>query len=459
MADPVAVGFVITLLGYNKELRLEQQRALQAQTFLVDVLSSADPFRPADPELGRNITVVEALDLGLERLDDDVIGDPELKASIMSSIAAVYASLDQHSKAIKLQEEALGIQRELYGDESEQVYDSLELLGTQYLAVGDYERAAALHSELVAVAAALFGTDHPGWGEARAAQALLSQTLGDSKTAKAQASEAVSILRQEPKEYARSLINALLLLSNLLRFEENATAMNYAEEAYRLAEDTYGSSSLSMALVLAQRATSHSAAGRYPQAEADFKASIAVYEDRIGRDHGATLTTVNNLGILYNRMGRHGEASEVFAEVLERYRGKYGESHRATANAYQNLATALTRSGRYDESIPMHQKAFDIYRDVLTYDQPVVAYPLLSKAYAEVNSGAYQAAMATAKTALDILERTADGSYVKGVARCLIARSQEGLDDPAAEMTMAEAHELLVGSAVADTYRRFCRLP
>jgi hypothetical protein len=46
-----------------------------------------------------------------------------------------------------------------------------------------------------------------------------------------------------------------------------------------------------------------------------------------------------------------------------------------------------------------------------------------------------------------------------GVARCLVARSLEGQGDPAADATMAEAHRLLIGSVVSDTYRQFCRVP
>ena len=76
-----------------------------------------------------------------------------------------------------------------------------------------------------------------------------------------------------------------------------------------------------------------------------------------------------------------------------------------------------------------------------------------------MNSGQYEEAETTATAALDIIERTAEGSFLVGVARCLIARSLEGQGHPAADTTMSEAHTLLVGSRVSDTYREFCRVP
>ena len=455
----VIVGFVVTLLAYNKELRVEQQRALQAQNFLINVLSSADPFRPADPDLGRDITVVEALDLGVERLDDDLLQDRDLKASVMSSIAAVYASLDQHEKAIRLQEDALEIQRDLYSPDSRQVFDSLKLLAENYRTLGDYEQAASLSAELLSTAEAAFGRDHPSWGEAKAVSAQMADSRGHLDEAEAELQEAIEILRRSPDDYAQPMIRALLLLAELHAWEENAEALGYVEEAEQIAERRYGDSSLSMALVLAQRASVHSTAGRYEEAEADFKRSIDIYEQRIGREHGATLSTINNLGILYNRMGKPVEAGELYADVLERYQEKFGEVHRTVADSYQNLATAWTREGRYAESIPMHQRAYELYQEVLPNEQEVLAYPLLSKAYAEVNSGLYDDAEVTARLALEIAERTVEGKYIVGVARCLVARSLEGQGDPAADATMAEAHQLLIGSVVSDTYRQFCRVP
>ena len=455
----VVVGFVGTLIAYNNELRVEQERALQAQNFLLEVLSSADPFRPADPDLGRDITVVKALDLGVERLDENLLQDPELKASVMASVAAVYASLDQHNRAIRLQEEALVIQRKLLAPDSDEIFDSLKLLAENHLALGEYDEAASYSEDLLTTAEKAFGRRHPAWGEAKTVSAQMDYARGHIAEAETELHAAVESLRRSPDEYAQPLIRALLILAELHAWEQNPEAMGYVVEAERIANQRYGPSSLSMALVLAQRAAIHSTAGRYANAEADFRESISIYENQLGREHGATLVTINNLGILYNRMGKTVQASELYADVLERYREKFGEEHRTVADSYQNLATAWTREGRYAESIPMHQKAYELYREVLPNEQEVVAYPLLSKAYAEVNSGLYEDAEVSARIALEIAERTVEGKYIVGVARCLVARSLEGQGDPAADTMMSAAHDLLIGSVVSDTYRQFCRVP
>ncbi|MEM7502191.1 MAG: serine/threonine-protein kinase [Pseudomonadota bacterium] len=455
----VTVGFLVTLISYNAELRLEQESALQAQNFLIEVLSSADPFRPADPDLGRDITLSRALDLGLERLYDDLLLDPELRASVLASMAAVYASLDQHEQATALQEEALAVQRDLHGAESEPVFAGLKLLAESHHVLGNHEQAATYSDELLHTAETMFGRGHPAWGEAKTIDAQLAVARGDLGEAEAKFQQAVAVLRHAPGEHTQPLISALLDLASIHMYEENGKAVRYVGEAEQIARTAYGLNSLPMALALSRRATTHSAVRRYEEAEVDFKSSIRIYEDRIGREHGTTLATINDLGILYNRMGKHAEAGELYAEVLERYQAKFGELHRTVADSYQNLATAWTRAGRYTESIPMHRRAYEIYLQVLPKEQEVLAYPLLSKAYAELNTAQFQAAEATATTALDIAERTEAAAYIVGVARCLISRSLEGQDDPDAAAMMLIAHDLLVDSIVSDTYRSFCRVP
>lgn len=460
IATVAVAGYLYTLVAYNEQLRVEERRASAAQAFMIDILSSPDPFRPADPELGSSITVIEALDLGAERLNNELRDDPELKASILSSIARVYASLDEHRKAISLREQALDIQRDVYGETSEPVQASLQMLANEYLNLNNYERAERYSNEHLAVARQLYGEEEPRLGEAEAAAAEVASSLGEFEAAKALFESGIVRMRHDRAGSSQPLTNALIALADLNQYDDSQKAAELLAEAQALVEEFFGSDSLSMALVRSQLATLLSATEQYEAAEKEFNAAIPIYELKLGLNHGSTLSAVNNLAILYNRMGQYGKAERIYRQVLERYMEKYGAEHRTVGDSYQNLATAITRAGRYTESIPMHERAFEIYRSVLPRDQPVVAYPLLSKAYAEVNDGQWNAAETSGRAALTIVEETTEGSYLVGVARCLIGRSLEGQGrDAEAAAFMAEAHELLIGSVVSDTYSEFCRVP
>jgi hypothetical protein len=85
----VIAAYLVTLTLYARQLKVEQQRSLAAQAFLVEILRSPDPFSPADPELGQDITVRKALDLGVQRLQQPEYADPILRAALLGTLGDV----------------------------------------------------------------------------------------------------------------------------------------------------------------------------------------------------------------------------------------------------------------------------------------------------------------------------------------------------------------------------------
>lgn len=450
-------GYIATLISYNEQLRIEQRRASAAQTFMVDLLRSPDPFRPADSDLGRNITVVDALDLGVGRLKTDLHDDPQLRASLLAAIASVYASLDQHRKAIELGEEALALQQTVFGEPSNEVLDSLELLARQHRALSEYEPAEQYFDRQLDMALELYPEDHPRVGAAQAESAAIANAVGDVGAAERLYGEGIQRMRIAPEEYSRPLINALVGLAYLRSDDDVDEALALLSEAEAVAGGARDPDNLSMALIHAQAATTYSFNRDYANAEERFRQSLAIYEKHIGRDHGATLSTLNNLGIMHTRAGDFSAAETVLQEVLERYINKYGKKHRSVAASYQNLATAISRQNRYAESMPLHREAVEIYSEIMPDDHFESALPLLSLAYAELQLQRFEEAEASAATASTMLERAAPNTYVFGVAQCLLGlavqgqgRTQEG------QVLIGAAEPLILESDVSGIYRDAC---
>lgn len=458
----VLAGYAATLTVHTRQLQIEERRASAAQTFLVDLLRSPDPFAPADPERGQEITVVEALDLGVELLETGDYDDPELRVSLLNSIANVYASLDRHDSAIELREESLALERNLHGDASPQVVASLIMLAEQYQAAGNYEPAITYFDEQLEIASRIYGGDDPGLGAAEVAKAQIysTQGLGNPTEAMRLLESGISRMRSAPAEYSRHLINALVALAYWQSEAQLDAALASLAEALRLSDRYYGPESLSAALIHAQTATTWSTNADYDKAEPEFVKALAIYESKLGLDHATTISALNNLGILALRTQDLARSEEIFREILERYERKYGTAHQIIADTYQNLATALTYQGRYEESIPMHRKAVEVYDSVLPEDHFVASFPHMSLAYAHIRLGEFPAAEESAQRAYDLLLRTAPDTWIAGVAQCLVGVALEGRgrkEQGAAEIE--SSHELLAGSTVASPYRELCRVP
>jgi tetratricopeptide (TPR) repeat protein len=462
----IAVGaisiaaYVATLTLHNQQLQIEKNRANAAQEFLIDLLRSADPYAPANEERGSNITVVEALDIGVERLRSGLYEDPTLKASLLISIAEVYVSLDKHQQAIALREEALLLQRELHGDTSELVIQSVRALANQYRTIGDYVHADTYYTEQLALARSRYSHAEPELGVAEAASAAFQLSRGERTLSEQLMQDGISKMRRKPSEFARPLINAEAKLASLRLGKMRDETLAMLVGTQQLADSTAGPDSLLAAFVHAQTATSLSSYGEYEAAEEQFKQAIDIYESRAGRTHGATLAALNNLGLLYVKTQRFDLAEDIHRELLQTYLAKYGPKHRGVAESYQNLATVIGRQGRLDESLPLHRLALESYRAVLNEDNPSIAIPLLSIASAELKLGNASEAEVAAQEALDWFRSTAAaGSTLEGIALCLVGVSLEGQGKAAEGSAMVENASLLIKPGEApETYRALCRL-
>ncbi len=451
-------GYLATLTVYNRQLEFEKRRAQAAESFMVDLLRSPDPFTPADPERGSSITVVEALDLGVARLGSGDIDDPALQASLLDSIAGVYASLDQHREAIELGEKALAIKRELHGDNAREALAGLVMLAQQHQAIGDYAAALGYREEELALARRLFPESHARVGAAEAGVAALLEALGNFEESARLYALGIDKMRQAPEEHSRPLINALAALSGLLDEPDPPEAAALLEEARALANELFGADSLSMALIHVQAATAASNYRDFETATREFRAALDIYEARLGRQHGATLTALNNLGVLHMRAGEQERAEQVFRELLELSEQKYGREHRSVAGQYQNLATVVGRQGRFAEAVPLHRRAHEIFNAVLP-GHFMTAYPLISLAYADLQAGDAAAAEQAARQALEILGTSDSQAYAIGVARCLAALALEAQGAEAeGEQWMLDARALLAGLPVDPIYQAACRL-
>jgi len=454
------IAYVVTLTVYSARLERERQLAAAAQQFMVELFRSPDPFAPADPARGRDIRVVDTLELGQRRVREELGAQPELRAALLASISDVYASLDQHAEAIDLREEALALETELHGPRSAQVASSLRALGYQYAATGDMERADVLLERQLEIARSSRGVSPADLAVARIASGLHEERRGNLDRSHELLLQGVATLRAEPASHPNELVEALIVLEQHRSFADVPIDFDPLREAEQVARRVFGADSLQAALVQVRLASSLTNRGEYDASEQHFLAAIPVLEARLGPNHGSTLDALNNLGYLYHGQGDLAGAERLHGELLARKITKYGEQHSAVADSYQNFGSAITHQGRYDESLPLHRKAYETFKVVLNEDNYVIAVPLLSIAYVQLRRGELAEAEAAAREALARLQATPAARHLQGVAQCLVGVSLERRGQAAEGGALIASSHALIGSAsLPEPYPELCRVP
>ncbi len=459
-----AAVYVGTILRHSRQLeaernaaRVQAARAVAAQDFMVELFARADPFAAAPTSGGRDITVIEALDLGAARLADSLEGQPGVRASLLAAIGGVYQNLGEPARALPLVAEALELERSLRASDTREVRSRVGLLARVHDSLGDYDAAGRLHRERLDLA---LGSTPVAAAEVADAGAQLGRHLlrvPEYEEAEARLQEAVALADTEGLDHV--LVEGLFMLSEAQMYlQKKGESETTARRALALAEERFGPSSSWSAVARAQLATALSAQRRPAEAEPLFVQALEQLEQTLGREHERYMSTLNNLTLLWMNDGRQDLASKALVELIEIGSRVRGPEHIEVGRFLQNYATALVWSERPDDAVPVYERASAIFRASLPPGNHQRALPLLSLSGIHLDAGRPARAEPAAREAVDLL-RTAlpTGHWTTAVAECRLARALDAQGDlAAAEDHYARATDVLTADVGTPEYREEC---
>ena len=463
----LVVTYGWTLVRHAAELeaesnvaRQEADRANLVKSLLIDIFQSPNPYQLASESSGKDITVHEALDLGMDRLSAELSGQPAVAAELQGAVSDVLSSLDQAQDAYDLRADSLAIETDLYGRNSRQALESLRKLGELALALGRNDEARGLLEKQLSLTTAAYGADHELVADSHGAIGQLEQTAGSLDAAKNHHEQSVRIYRSlEPVPVEKLAASLSSLAGTISARGDSAAAIPYQEEALTIRREYAAADSLLIADTRELLARIVSNARDFEAALPLFEETLRIKESKLGADHNSTLSTRGNLSLTLSGLGRHEDAEAHLRVVLGIRLEKNGQWHQETAAAMQNLAAILVRQGKYTEANEHLARAYEIYRQILSPDHYLTAFPLLTRAFVQLRLDDAVGAEKSATEATRILRLALpEGHYATTMGECRWgqALAQQG--------RFAEAALLLERSVVqADNpqmlaeYRTECR--
>ncbi|MFH2002548.1 MAG: serine/threonine-protein kinase [Planctomycetota bacterium] len=145
--------------------------------------------------------------------------------------------------------------------------------------------------------------------------------------------------------------------------------------------------------------------GLFDPALAHLAQSLEIREGLFGKDHDATLASMNGLATVNRRLGRHAEARALYSETLERSRALHGDENPVTLVALHNLALITKDLGQYDEAIALQQKVVNASRKILGDEHPDTLRAKNNLATTYMMTGDFAEAEALLKEVLEIKRR------------------------------------------------------
>ena len=287
---------------------LEANRTQQVTQFFQDVLSTPKPT-----EQGRDITVVEAIDAAIPKIDSSFAAAPDIRAAVENTLGSTLHDMGLYERARPLFEDALRLRIALdRGQPTRERADVLYDLAGVENETGASQRAESLYTQAIAMYGALRPVDSVG--------------------------------------IYRGMNNLATAIHAQGRLVEAAAL--YGRIAAWLG--TRGPSQREPRLVaLANQATALAEVGRYQEAEPLLREAATEYSAIYGAENSRVATVLQPLAGALMFQKKFDEAAVVARRAREINAAALGPTNVSTVASMRMLLNILTDATRCAEAVPL----------------------------------------------------------------------------------------------------------
>ena len=341
----IAISWQANIASKERDkTRLEAQKTEAVNTFLQGMLSSVDPS-----EIGRDVKVYDILEKAGEDIETNLKDQPEVEASLRSTLGNTYVNLGEYDKAKPFLDDALAINKKIYGNESKETAYSLHDLGLYFDWVGDYKKADSIYSISINILRKVLQHPTKQFSNVLNDQALIKMYYGKNDAAKKLFNEALDVALQSHGEKDK---NTAVIMNNLALNYTDAGDLDKAEKYYKkslsINIELLGENRPEVGTIYNNLAYLYSLKKDYKLAEEYLEKSYKLKLNLKGKDHPDVGLALNNLGVINIRMGNYDKAEKYQLDALKQYRKTLDSDHPYIALSQYWLGKIYLETGKFD---------------------------------------------------------------------------------------------------------------
>jgi len=410
------VGIVAVAWG-ARAARREKIKAQSINAFLEQMIQYSNPQLDFSRGHRRAVTVTEALDQAVQRLESgEFANDPEVTADLERIIAGVYAGQGRRAEALQHAEHYLALQKNIHGRNGPETLDAMDTRAWLLFNQGAMAESEKLYRELLP---RMRAEQQKGQLKAEDLVASLNnfgylrRTQGDSQEAEALFREVLSLSPKLPRQFGYLLMVTRSTLASTLadqgKFDEaletaraavaearaagQADAPNFGfsltifggfltdkgdfaeadailREGEQVLREGMDSRTLWLGDNLRNQAISLCKQDRFAEAQPKVDETLKIYQDCFGPHYDHYPTVLITQGIIWNKTGKTKEAEAILREALKLRTDLLPREHFWVAIAKGALGEYLTTQGRFDEAQPLLTESHAILKSRLGPDDP-----------------------------------------------------------------------------------------
>lgn len=382
----------------SNEAQLQAKRSEHISDFLIRLFKVSNPSESR----GNTITAREILDKGTVLIEEELHGEPHVRAALLETMGSVYRDLGLNGVAEPLLADALEIRRQ-QPKRKKDLMMTLHAFAILKWRQSEYEDSASLLNEAVGI----------------------GRALSDESAALASSLNALAVLSIELDDFdkAEHLFQELVGLQKLTLGEDHPKV---AESI-----NNYG------ALLLLR--------GHYKEAEPLYREALRIRIKQFGENHPAVASSTNNLAGLMWETKNYKSAEELFSRALAIRRRVFGDDHAIVANSYSNMASVLQRKGLFGEAEHHARMALDIRKRSLDLGHPDLGESQMTLASILIDRQKYLEAKELAEDAVAIFSEKFEPTHTRvAKSKMILGRNLAKMKRfDAAEELLLESHSIL----------------
>jgi len=378
MALAVGLG-VSTTMFFRAESAREQavneaRKAERINTFMQEMLGSVNPA-----EMGKDVTVRQALDEAAKRVETELADQPEIQAAVRSTIGITYAALGLYDVAELHLKAALATRRRVLGDDHPDVATGLHNLATLREMQGEYAEAESLVRQALSLRKTHFGEEHAEVVPDLVRLSTVHLMQGRFDEAETVGLEALRISESAPAPDELAVAEALQNLGNIyVQLGSDDKSKVILQRVLEIREAAMGPDHIEVAFACNNLGEHYREHGRYGEAEPLLKRAQAIKEQVLGVDHPSVALGLTNLGNLYIEQGRYEEAEPLLKRALSITEKVLGPDHPGVARVLYRLGGICYFREQLAQAEQYYQRALAVWGGALGPDHPNVALALMA---------------------------------------------------------------------------------
>ena len=362
-ADEVTVSWILNRASENLEEQIIGQPVIEA--------SIRQKLANAYRELGALDAAQPHQALALQ-LRQETLGDlhPDTLDSMYASVV-LYREQSRYQDAVQLGNETLAAQQQVLGSEHTRTLLTMNALGQAYQNLGQFDEAEALLKEAESIANRVLGPENKYTLFVRVSLAGVYRSQGLFSTAESLLESILPPYKRlwgEEHPYTLDLMRVLGMLYS--RHKDPSDAEDIFTQELEIRRRVLGEEHLQTLSTMRSLADLYTQQGLYEEAEALALKALDIGQRKYGEDHPTTLWSARRLAAVRTVQKEYGQAETLLVRVIEGWTRTSGEGHPNTLNGKAKLGALYIEQGRYDEAGPLALEAFEGLTDILGEDHP-----------------------------------------------------------------------------------------